>query len=132
MTFYAKHISVSIKRPADEVYKFASNPANLPLWAAGLGGLIKKEDDFWTSDSPLGEIRIRFADNNSFGILDHYVTLPSGDIIYNPMRVFTNNDGCEVLFTLYRLPGMSDKQYKEDAQFVKKDLIKLKGMLERS
>jgi uncharacterized membrane protein len=39
MTFMAKHISVSINRPAGQVYEFASNPENLPKWAAGLSGL---------------------------------------------------------------------------------------------
>jgi uncharacterized membrane protein len=30
MTFMAKHISVSINRPAAQVYEFASNPENMP------------------------------------------------------------------------------------------------------
>ena len=42
MTFMAKHISVSINRSAAQVYEFASNPENLPKWAAGLSGSIKK------------------------------------------------------------------------------------------
>jgi uncharacterized membrane protein len=44
MTFMAKHISVSINRSAAQVYEFASNPENLPKWAAGLSGSIKKID----------------------------------------------------------------------------------------
>jgi uncharacterized protein YndB with AHSA1/START domain len=42
MTFIAKHISVSIERSAAEVYEFASNPENLPKWAGGLSGSIKR------------------------------------------------------------------------------------------
>jgi hypothetical protein len=42
MTFTAKLISISINRPAARVYEFASNPENLPKWAAGLSGSIKK------------------------------------------------------------------------------------------
>jgi len=41
MTFKSRHVSVSINRPADQVYEFASNPENLPKWAAGLSGSIK-------------------------------------------------------------------------------------------
>jgi uncharacterized membrane protein len=37
MTFKSLHISVSINRPADQVYEFASNPENLPQWAAVTG-----------------------------------------------------------------------------------------------
>ena len=42
MTFMAKHISVSIERRAAEVYEFASNPENLPQWAGGISGSIKR------------------------------------------------------------------------------------------
>jgi len=38
----SRHISTSIKRPATEVYDYAANPANLPEWAAGLGGSIER------------------------------------------------------------------------------------------
>ena len=42
MTFIAKHLSVSIERSAAEVHEFASDPENLPQWAEGLSGSIKK------------------------------------------------------------------------------------------
>lgn len=69
MIFFAKHISVSINCSAAEVYQFASNPENLPKWAAGLGASIKKADEDWIADSPMGTIKIQFADKNTFGIL---------------------------------------------------------------
>ena len=34
------------------------------------------------------------------GVLDHDVTLPSGETVHNPMRVIPDGDGCEVVFTL--------------------------------
>ena len=42
-----RHIAVYINRPANEVYEFASNPENLPRWATGLGGSIKREKGEW-------------------------------------------------------------------------------------
>jgi len=42
MTFMAKHISVSINRPATQVYEFASNPENLPKWTGGTQWLYTK------------------------------------------------------------------------------------------
>jgi hypothetical protein len=132
MTFKSVHISVSIDRPADQVYEFASNPENLPKWAAGLGGSIKNVDGDWIAESPMGRIKVKFADKNKFGVLDHDVTLPSGAKFYNPMRVFPNNDGSELIFTLYRQPDMSDQMFAEDADAVTKDLRKLKTLLENS
>jgi hypothetical protein len=131
MTFPATYISVSINRAADEVYKFASNPENLPRWASGLGGSIRHVGDEWIAESPMGTIKIRFAEKNAFGVLDHDVTLPSGETVSNPMRVFPNDEGSEVVFTLYRRADMSDREFAEDAKTVKKDLEALKTLLEQ-
>jgi uncharacterized membrane protein len=131
MTFVAKHISVSIERSAAQVYEFASNPENLPQWAGGLGGSIKKVNDEWIAEAPMGRVKVNFAEKNKFGILDHDVTLSSGAKFSNPMRVFPNNDGSEVVFTLYRRPEMTDQNFVEDAESVEKDLITLKTLLEK-
>ncbi|HMN30099.1 MAG TPA: hypothetical protein PKE45_18245 [Caldilineaceae bacterium] len=56
--------------------------------------------------------------------------MPSGVTVYNPMRVFPNGDGSEVVFTVYRRPGMSGQQFAEDAQAVASDLHQLKRLLE--
>src|SRR5687768_10392488 len=131
MTFAAIHISVAINRNAEAVYAFASDPANLPTWAAGLSGTIRKEGDDWTAESPMGLVKVKFAPKNTFGILDHEVTLPSGLKVYNPMRVFPNNDGAELIFSLYRRPEMNEDQFQKDAAMVVSDLLKLKGMMEK-
>lgn len=128
--FKSQHISVSINRPPDQVYEFASNTENLPGWAAGFGGSIKNVNGDWIAKSPMGRVKVKFAEKNKFGILDHDVTLPSGAKFYNPMRVFPNNDGSELIFTLYRRPDMSDQMFDEDAEAVKRDLEKLKTLLE--
>jgi len=130
LIFKSLHISVSINRPVDEVYEFASNPENLPRWAAGLSGSIKNVNGDWIAESPMGSVIIKFAERNAFGILDHDVTLPSGEKVYNPMRVFPNNDGSELIFTLYQRPGVSEQMFAEDAKMVAKDLEKLKSLLE--
>jgi hypothetical protein len=46
------------------------------------------------------------------------------------MRVVPNNDGSEVIFTLYRRPGASDQMFDGDAKAVRGDLLKLKALLE--
>lgn len=106
-----RHISVSINRPLNEVYDFASNPENLPKWATGLGGSIKNVDGEWIADSPMGKIKIRFAEQNKFGILDHDVILESGMRVSNPMRVVARGSGSEVIFTLFRQPDMTDEKF---------------------
>jgi hypothetical protein len=78
MSWAVQHISMTINRKPDKVYAYAANPKNLPAWAAGLSGSIRRVGETWIGDSPMGQVKIRFAPHNSFGILDHDVTLPNG------------------------------------------------------
>jgi len=87
MTSESKHLSERIDRSADEVYDYASDPANLPEWAPGLGSSVEQVDGRWFVDTPMGRVGFAFAPRNTYGVLDHDVTLPSGEIIYNPLRV---------------------------------------------
>lgn len=132
MTFPSRNISISINRGHDEVYRYISDPQNLPDWASGLAGsTLIKEGDQWISNSPMGKVKVKFCPQNSFGVVDHDVTLPSGEVNHNPLRVAKNNSGSEVIFTLYRRPGVTDKGFEKDYQTIEQDLRKLKGILEK-
>ena len=126
----SKQISEWIDRRAGDVYEFASDPANLPQWAPGLGTSVENVDGQWFVETGSGRVGVAFAERNKFGVLDHEVTLPSGDVIYNPMRVVPHGDGSEVVFSLRRLPGMSDEDFARDAGLVQADLTRLKHVLE--
>jgi Polyketide cyclase / dehydrase and lipid transport len=124
------HISERIDRPADEVYAYAVDPANLPEWAPGLGSAVENVDGQWYVQTPSGRVGFAFVERNPYGVLDHEVTLPSGEAIYNPMRVIRDADGCEAVFTLRRLPDMSDEEFERDANAVAADLARLKKIVE--
>jgi hypothetical protein len=124
-------ISVSINRPASEVYEFVSNPENLPQWATGLGGSINEVKGEWTADTPMGKAKIRFVEKNQFGIPDHDVILESGVTVHNPMRVLSNGRRGEVIFTLFRQPDVSQETFLEDAKWVEKDLTILRDLLKK-
>ena len=98
-----------------EVYAFVSDPKNLPTWASGLSAAVK----------------VRFAEHNAFGVLDHFVRVDSGPEVYMPMRVFPNGEGAEVLITVFRQPGVSDEKFAEDTHWVRRDLEALKTLLEK-
>lgn len=131
MATESRHVGVAIGRSARTVYEYASNPENLPKWAAGLAGTALEETDRgWVTDSPMGRIVVSFAEPNDFGVLDHVVTLPSGEGVYNPLRVIPDGDGCEVVFTVRRRPGMSAEEFARDAAAVTADLDTLRRVLE--
>jgi hypothetical protein len=126
----SRHIAQWIDRPAATVYGYASDPANLPQWAPGLGSSVENVGGRWFVETPMGRVGLAFAPPNDFGILDHDVTLPSGEVVYNPVRVIAAGGDCEVVFTLRRSAGMSDEEYERDAAAVASDLARLKGLME--
>lgn len=133
MSYPVKHVSITINRPAQKVYEFTSDPSHLPEWATGLANsTLKQEEETWVTDSPMGKVKIKFAPRNSFGVLDHDVTLPSGEVNHNPFRVITNGNNSEVIFSLFHLPRMSEEEFKRDSEMVLRDLKKLKEILESS
>ncbi|PMS38832.1 polyketide cyclase/dehydrase/lipid transport protein [Trinickia symbiotica] len=126
----SKTISVSIQRSQQDVYDFTSRPASFAQWASGLGKPIGNDGPVWRFEAESGPVKIRFTELSAYGVLDHYVELPDGTEIYVPMRVISNGTGTEVQFTLFRVPGMIDEKFAADAEWVMRDLKRLKELLE--
>lgn len=126
------HVSVVVARPWQQVYDYAVDPANLPHWAAGLASsaLVPGEDGWWTAESPMGTVGVRFAERNPFGVLDHVVRLPDGTEVLNPMRVVPWGDDAEVVFTVRPRAGMTDADVAADVDAVRADLATLRRLLE--
>lgn len=62
--------------------------------------------------------------------MDHTVEIGGTEIfIFIPMRIVPNGEGAEVLFTLFRQPGMSDEKFAADAAWVARDLAALKALV---
>lgn len=131
VTVESRTVTVRIDRPFDQAYEFLADPANWNQWALGLGRNIRRSKDGWIADSDRGVARVQFTARNSFGVVDHTVIRPSGQRIYVPMRLIANGSGCELVFTLFREPNMSDAQFASDAGFVQRDLNGLKRLLEK-
>lgn len=126
----SRHLSIVIERDPTDVYAFAATPENLPRWAAGLAqSAISRDGDALVADSPMGRVRFVFAPRNEFGVLDHDVMLPGGEVVSNPLRVLAHPHGAEVVFTLRQL-DLDDAAFDADASAVEADLQRLKRILE--
>lgn len=129
MAWPARHISRFIDRKPSVVSAFLADHRNLPKWAAGLSAGISEENGVVFSLSPMGKVQVRFAEGAEHGIFDHDVVLPDGKTFHNPLRVLKNDEGSEVVFTLYRLPGVTDDAFEKDAAMIAADLERLAGAL---
>jgi hypothetical protein len=130
MSQQSLHLSHWIGAPAAEVYAYARDPAHLPAWAPGLGTAVEQVDGEWFVITGGGRVKVTFAPRNEFGVLDHDVTLPSGEVVYNPLRVTPYGAGSEVVFALRRAPGMTDEEFARDAAAVTADLARLAEIVE--
>jgi hypothetical protein len=130
MLAQALTLSVSIQRDPEAVYRFASEPMNFPKWVTSFVQSAENRAGKWFLITSLGEQQIVFVEKNALGVLDHYVILPNGTKVYAPMRVIANGSGSTVLFTLFRLPEMSDADFERDSGMIRRDLDTLKKVLE--
>ena len=90
----SRHIAVWVAAQPDVVYDLAADPATWPRWAAGLAqGGLRQGPQGWVADSPMGEVAVEFSPPNEFGVLDHVVRMPSGEAVYNPLRVVPAGPG---------------------------------------
>lgn len=109
-------LTVDVRQPVTatvaQVMAVAADLDRLPEWARGMPG----------------DVRVEWAIDVERGILDHDVTLPDGTAVRNRLRVEPRSGGCELVFTVLRQPGMTDEQWRADAQAVADDLRQLAAL----
>ncbi len=127
----SRHISRVVSASPESVYEFASNPDNLPRWAAGLASTeVVREGDVLLVDSPMGKVTVRFVPQNEYGVIDHDVTLPSGTTVRNPVRILSHPMGSEIVFTIRQIE-LTDDDFDRDTSLVERDLDRLKQLVEK-
>ncbi len=127
----AKVITCSVRRNAQDLYEMLWRPEIFTRWASGLSsGSLERDGRGWKAQGPEGPIRITFTEHNGFGVMDHWVDLGNERIVYVPLRIISNEDGSEVMLTLFRQPGMSAEKFAEDEALVKRDLAALQSFAE--
>ncbi|WP_312240779.1 polyketide cyclase [Pantoea sp.] len=123
-------LSLTIPRNWLDLYETIWKPDYFPKWASGLSsGTLEPEGNHWKAKGPEGSIKIRFTEHNPYGVMDHWVDTGFGKEVYMPMRVIANEQGAEVIITLYRQPLMSDEKFEQDIALVKSDLDALHRLL---
>ncbi len=127
----AKVVTCSVRRNARDLYEMLWRPESFARWASGLSSASLEGDDRgWKAQGPEGPIRITFTEHNGFGVMDHWVDLGEGHIIYVPLRIIPNEDGSEVMLTLFRQPDMSTEKFAQDEAWVRRDFAVLKAFAE--
>jgi hypothetical protein len=125
-------VGISIDRDWRDLYESIWRPEAFPSWASGLSkASLVRQGEIWTAEGPEGPIQIRFTGQNGFGVMDHWVDLGGGRVVYVPLRIVANGTGAQVLLTLFRQPDMSEVKFAHHQDWVKRDLLALKALAER-
>lgn len=126
----ARTVSISVARPADDVYAYLSQPANIPEWSEFIT-TIRRDGEQWIATTKTGEqCTMIFTPTNPLRVLDHEVIVSPSLTVHVPIRVLPNGEGSEVIFTVFRLAGMDDAAFAEDIAMVEIDLRGMKRALE--
>lgn len=114
--------------PDQKIYEIARDLPRLPAWASGLasGTLSLIDANSLHLESPMGLVHTEFTPINTYGILDHVVTLPDGTTVLNPFRVIPHDTGSELIFTV-----RPNENFEEDCQAVAADLERLVALAEK-
>lgn len=130
----SRTITVSINRPVGDVYAYLAEPANMPSWTTALGPSFQKVGEReWRAErphDPRGPLTIRFSALNDWGVLDYEVSRPGEAPLTVPLRVYANQEGCDLQFTYFQRPEVSDSGLDSEVEWVRTDLLTLKALLE--
>jgi predicted enzyme related to lactoylglutathione lyase len=130
MTETSRTLAIGIDRPMAQVYDYVIDPTRMTEWASGLASTLEQVDGKWVGETPDGRATIRFSPRNAFGIADHWVAFDGRAEIHMPIRVVAHGGQAEVLITVLRQPGMDDEMLARDADWVMRDLARLRDVLE--
>lgn len=126
----ARTVSISIARPADDVYAYLAKPAHIPEWSEFITK-IRRDGEQWIATTKTGEqSTMIFTYDNRLRVLDHDVIVSPTLTVHVPLRVLPNGTGSEVIFTVFRLADMDDVAFAKDIAMVETDLRGMKRVLE--
>ena len=123
-------VHISILAPPKSVIVFLSDLENWTTWAPWIHSVGRSSGGYWKLETEAGPMNIRFVEPNSLGVLDHEVTVASGTVVLNSMRVLPNGDGSELVMVVLQSPGVSAEQFDLDVKAVTADLARLKPAAE--
>jgi len=123
-------ISLTIPRNWVDLYETIWKPDYFPKWVSGLRETTLEQDgSYWKAVGAESTLKIRFTDHNPYGVMDRYIETGFGKETAVPMRVVGNEEGSEVLITIFRQPFTSEEKFAEAVATLQRDLQTLHSLL---
>ena len=130
VTLEAVTFSISIDRNARAVYRFISDPRNLPKWACPFYRSVLPNGADWVMQTRKGSRMVLFHPAHSTDLRSHHVHSTPVINHYVPIRVLASSSGSDVLVVLFHPPGSTVKASEAEISSAADALITLKRALE--
>ena len=87
------------------------------------------DDGWWSFTGPYGKSKLKFNQNRSLGVLDHFYVdeESSWDV---PMRVISSGDFSEVVITLNKPDELTDEQFDKRMTEIEDMVMSMKQIIE--
>lgn len=123
-------VSITIDEAPARITADLADPGKHPTWATEFfEGSARQDGEDWLVTVPRmgGEARMRIDADIACGRVDMFLApigAPYGAAL--PVRVVPNGDGCDVLFTLTRFPGIDDGEWQSGLASMRRELVQLR------
>lgn len=116
------------KKDIKTTFEFFKNMKN---WESGgaLKNIRQENEDWWLTDSPFGEARIRLRYDEKFGIVDHDFIGGGGEWTVF-CRVIPNESGSTVSWLFIRPEPMTQEQFENQLKNFDNEILAWKKALE--
>ena len=125
---HAETRSISIAAPPETVLELLSDARRLPDWAPAFARTVEPAGRDWLIDSGAGQLRVRVRVSEEHGTVD--LLRPDDPSRGARMRVLSNEDGSEFLFTLIFPAAADDKSIAQQMTTVEAELRTVRDLCE--
>jgi hypothetical protein len=130
MLYRCEVIHTSLAAAPAPAVVWLSDMTTWSSWAPWVRRATRTSPSDWTIATDAGSMKVRFVAPNALGVLDHEVTLESGETAFNAMRVIPNGSGSELVMVVFQRPGMSAEEFDRDVRAVTEDLARMRRAAE--
>jgi hypothetical protein len=125
---HAETRSIAIAAPPETVLELLSDARRLPDWAPAFARAVEPAGRDWLIDSGAGQLRVRVRVSEEHGTVD--LLRPDDPGRGARMRVLSNEDGSEFLFTLIFPAAADEKSIAQQMTTVEAELRTVRDLCE--
>jgi RNA recognition motif-containing protein len=110
-------LTASLPQDAQTLFAWIADPENLPKWHTSFCRSLRKENGSLIAESPRGPVPVRFIRDDRTLVLDLLAEVAEGIELTNAIRILSNGEGSEIVWTLVKADGLSEAVFHEQVRW---------------